>query len=154
MVNALLLAALAVPAAGCQSLSSTVPASPDLGANTSDALPARAQPAGPAVVVQLYPEGRKPTETLLPLSDGMTVHQALVQAHAARAFRKMKIEVIRPVDRNGRFVKMGVKYLPSKRHVAANTDYALRPGDRIVVTEQLAAPLDQLLGPLAKTLSR
>ena len=64
----------------------------------------------------------------------------------------MKIEVIRTHRETGQRVKMNAKYLSNKRRVAENDNYAIHPGDFILVKEDVTTRLDGVVSPVSKAL--
>ena len=102
--------------------------------------------------VEFHRGGSKPSQLQIPLSDATTVQQVLVESRATKKFKKMNINVLRVDELTGRKVKMGVEYLPEKRHVVPHYDYVVRANDRVVVTEDNSSALDNVLGTFTKIL--
>jgi hypothetical protein len=65
--------------------------------------------------------------------DNMTVQMALERSGAIRRYRNMDIAIERTVEETGMPLRMVVQYWPAKRSVSPEQDYALLPGDRIIV---------------------
>jgi len=77
--------------------------------------------------------------------DGMiTVQTALERSGAVNRYRHMEISVLRIVEETGRPIKMVVDYQPSKKSVRPEQDYAILPGDRIVIQPQQNGMLERL----------
>ncbi len=112
------------------------------------------KPAGPVVYVHVIPEMGRPRRIDLPFTQGATVQQALTESKALKRFQNVKIEIIRTDKQTGQRVKMNAKYLIGKRRIAISDDYALYPGDYIVVQEDTKTQLDQFLDPVAKLLGQ
>lgn len=113
-----------------------------------------AKPTGPVVYVHVIPEIGRPRRVDVPYTQGATVQHAITQAKALKRFSNVKIEVIRTDKQTGQRVKMNSRYLASKRRIAISDDYALYPGDYIVVQEDTKTQLDQILDPVAKILGQ
>ena len=79
------------------------------------------------------------------------VQQALEESGALRKFDRMKIELIRTA--NGRPQRMRSAYDHTRDQVPIEWDYAIYPGDRIIVTEDPSTIFDDMLesafGPLS-----
>ncbi len=131
-------------ATGCQLMSGN--------GSFSGELPTGQDPNGQAnasmVTVELYPFRGRMQRKKLPLNEMMSVQRALEQSGAIDRFRKMKFVVVRTDPKTGRQIKMGGDYQPERRHVAVSDDYALHPGDRVLVKEDLSATA--LIGPLTR----
>ena len=67
------------------------------------------------------------------LEKDMTVQGALERSGAIRRYRKMDVSVLRVVEGSGQPLKMVVQYNPGKKMVSPEQDYALLPGDRVIV---------------------
>jgi protein involved in polysaccharide export with SLBB domain len=79
------------------------------------------------------------------LEKNMTVQQALEKSGAIRRYRKMDVSIMRVVEETGQPLKLVVNYNGAKRLVSPEQDYALLPGDRVVV-EPAVGLLDRLGG--------
>lgn len=77
--------------------------------------------------------------------ENMTVQTALEKSGAIRRYRNMDVAIERTVEETGQPLRMVVQFWPAKRSVAPEQDYALIPGDRIVV-EQASGLRDALGG--------
>lgn len=103
------------------------------------------------ISVEVRPAGRRePEMQQFPLNEAMHVQDLLEQTGLSRRFRRMELQVIRPTG--GDMARMRVKYSHQTGRVDPLFDYALRPGDHVVVTEDTSTVLDdmlQSLNPLA-----
>lgn len=103
------------------------------------------------ISLEVRPAGRRdPEMQQLPLSEAMHVQDLLEQTGLTRRFRRMELELIRPTG--GDMARMRVVYRHQTGRVEPLFDYALRPGDHLVVTEDTSTVLDdmlQSLNPLA-----
>ncbi len=67
------------------------------------------------------------------IAEAATVQGALEQSGALRRFRGARIDLYRFVPEKRTVLKLPVELQPGKRLVRVDQDYALLPGDRIVV---------------------
>lgn len=74
----------------------------------------------------------------------ITVQTALQKSGAIHRYRKMDISVLRIVEETGRPIKMVVDYQASKKSVRPEQDYAILPGDRIIIQPQQNGMLERL----------
>lgn len=63
----------------------------------------------------------------------VTVQTALESSGAVDKYKRMEITLYRRVAETGRMLKMPVVYQPRSDSVKVEQDYALHPGDRIVI---------------------
>jgi len=104
-----------------------------------------------SITVEIRPAGKKSEMTQLPLDNETTVQQALEKAKLIQRFRRMNIEVLRVTGQQR--AKLDVKYDHAKAHVNPLYDYALYPGDHLIVAQDTSTPLDDMLeslGPLRR----
>jgi hypothetical protein len=73
----------------------------------------------------------------------MTVQAALEKSGAIRRYRNMDISILRIVEGTGQPLVLKVSYQPAKKMVSTEQDYALLPGDRVLV-EPATGLLDRL----------
>ena len=78
----------------------------------------------------------------------ITVQTALERAGAIDKFRNMEIMILRIVSENGRGLKMPIRYTPRKKSVSPEQDYAILPGDRIIIKPMTHTPLDKVIDSL------
>lgn len=108
--------------------------------------------AGPAISMEIRESGKKPEIKQFPLDDGSTVQQLLEKAKLVRKFRRMDIEVLRTTG--DQRAKMTVKYDHTQAQVKPEYDYALHPGDHVIVQEITKTTLDDMLESAADPLRR
>lgn len=77
------------------------------------------------------------------IENNMTVQAALEKSGAIRRYRKMDVSILRTVEGTGQPLVLKVSYLPGKKMVSSEQDYALLPGDRVLV-EPASGFLDRL----------
>ncbi|MCY2991576.1 MAG: hypothetical protein NTY19_27440 [Planctomycetota bacterium] len=139
--------------AGCASL-----AGPGLGSLLIAEKPDQPQPqaqAAPAsdgsVTMEIRPLGsRKPEMGQVSLQNTVFLQQALVGAGLVKRFRGMNIQVIRMAGDARQ--KMEAKYRHAEKRVDPAYDYALHPGDHLIITEEnpstVAEMMKSVTGPL------
>lgn len=138
-----LLAVLAVASGlvGCSAFKEQL--SPQLNSEVSP-------PGGPVVepaakyTVEIRPSKGKPQAVEKDLTDPIHVQSALEKTGASKKFRRMDLELFRPLPSGG-WHKMHLEYDKSNHQVPPEFDYALLPGDRIIVTEDPRTMFDDLL---------
>jgi len=119
----------------------------DIGGKQTLPLPEAAAMAAPApgasITMEIRPAGRKPEMVQLQLDNGTTIQQALEKAGLVKRFRRMKIEVMRVTGEQR--AKLDAKYDHTKAQVNPLYDYALHPGDHLIVAQDTATTLDDML---------
>ncbi len=101
----------------------------------------------PKYYVEFHPDGGKPMRMEGTLDETMYVQGALEKTRAMKRFGKVNVFVVRTNQDSDRKHRMDVTYDSAKRRVTPETDYALHPGDRIVVVEDSSSLVDKLMGP-------
>jgi hypothetical protein len=139
---------LLVPLSGCSSVT-LFPAS--MFAAKEAAAPPAEEPQG-KVVIDLRAHGKEPKAGEMPLHGTMYIHDAVKYSKASRKFRRMFISVYRPTP-SGNRLRMQSEYDFAKDEVVPEFDYALFPGDYVVIEEDTRNFIDDMLtsaaGPLA-----
>jgi hypothetical protein len=105
--------------------------------------PGPAAPPG-KFIVEMRTAGGKATAAEHSISGPINAHDALNQAKALKQFSRMKIELVRPLPSGG-WHRMPLDYDRSIKRIAAESDYAILPGDRIIVTEDSSNILTDML---------
>jgi hypothetical protein len=122
-----------------------------LGSAGDDAAAAKSDAAAislPKYSVEIYPDAGQPQRVEAALDGTTFVQGALEKTGATKRFRKMNVFVIRANSDGAGKHRMDVTYDSAKRRVASDTDYALHPGDRIVVVEDTSTFVEKMLGPM------
>jgi hypothetical protein len=103
-------------------------------------------PAAPAgkYVVEIRPEKGKPQHVERPLSGPTYVQNALVESGAIKRFGRMHVQLQRPLPAGGWHV-MELEFDRELKRIAPEYDYALLPGDRVVVTEDTTTVWDDVM---------
>jgi hypothetical protein len=112
---------------------------------------ASAAPA-PTITMEIRASGEKPEIKQVPLDNGSTVQQMLEKTKLVKEFRRMDLEVLR-VTGDER-AKLAVKYDHTKAHVKPEYDYALYPGDHLIVQEVTKTAFDDMLESIGDPLRR
>ena len=118
--------------------------------------PAPAAPNQPTFTVEVRPSGGEPMRKQLVMSEPITVQQLLEKTGALSQFGRMDITVVRPVPGRREPLRLDVEFRRGERAVAPQEDYALQPGDQVIIEQvrrtMIEDWLDQaseMLGPLA-----
>ena len=98
--------------------------------------------------VEMRPVFGKPIVYEGQLDGPLTVQNALDRSGATEKFRGMQIGLFRVVKETGRNLKLPVSYTFRTKQVAAAQDYALHPGDRILIEAKSNSPLDKVMDSL------
>jgi hypothetical protein len=115
-----------------------------------------AEAAPPTCLVELNPLIGKPRQVSLVLQEGMTVQSALEQTKAHRKYGSMELVLVRqPATPGSEPQRLGATWEPKQRRVSIDTDYALYPGDVLVVNQLARKSVGELmLGEIAGPLVR
>lgn len=134
---------LVVLAAGCSTVGPTDAGVLELPGQASESLTDSRQPAGGLITTEIRRARKQPEIGKMPLTGVTRVQEALEQIGATKRFRRMNIQVMRPV--RGERQKLEVKYDHSSRSVDPVYDYVLHPGDHLVVFEDTTTAFDDML---------
>jgi hypothetical protein len=129
----LVLALLFGTTAGCQTV-----LTPNQGASSD--LPLSAENS---ITVEVRPAYAKATLVQLPLAPDMRLQDA-VDASKVR-FGKREIYIVRESPRTGRNHKLSAGYDRANRRISMETDYALQPGDRVVIAQDTTTSLETVM---------
>ena len=100
----------------------------------------------PSITVSTQNQYGKRKSVQLPLEQGMTLQDALVETKVTRKFRDMDINVVRVTPYSkGQRVPLKAEYDPAKNRVGILHDMALHPGDHVMIVESDKSPLDEAL---------
>ena len=106
-----------------------------------------------AVIVEIRSDAAAPAAVPIAHEDGMLVQDALVKSGALKRFSRMDVSLVRPRPDGKGPHKMEVTYDGKVRRVSPGSDYALLPGDRVVVVEDTRTEfddmVDKIVGPFA-----
>lgn len=135
---------------GCSTLPSTISAGGLFSEQSSDAVAAPG--SQPLYMVDMQMPFNNSKQFKGTIAPGGTVQSALEESGAVKKFRSMSVSVMRKVEGEYKPLKMACEYDSTIRSVIPETDYALRHGDRIVVTpKQQNSGLLQMLGTFGES---
>jgi hypothetical protein len=126
---------------------------PTLNAEITQAAAATGAPAPQAdkYTVEIRPASGKAEALPQSLTDHICVQEALEKSGAAKRFKRFEVELYRPLS-GDRWHRMVLDFDRSNRRIPAENDYALQPGDRLIVIEDTSDIFDdvaqQVLRPL------
>lgn len=122
-----------------QDLTATVTPAADLTANPQTSAEAK------YAVEFHYDEDRKQPESMeRPFSGTLHAQEALEQSGALKKFRRCEISLVRRLP-NGMGHQIPLEYDRVTRRVNPEFDYALLPGDRLLVTEDVSTIIDDMM---------
>ena len=136
-------------ASGCHSLQVKGPAQAQLGEPV---------PQAPTFIVEVR-EGKSQKSRVkqLPLTEPLTIQDLLEKTGTLSEFTRMNITIERRVPGQRYPLKLQVPFDPASRHVAMASNYAVHPGDRIIIAEDARTIIERLMdqaidmmGPLAQ----
>ena len=110
-------------------------------------------PAAPEakLTVEIHPQEGQPMKAEVPLTGEMHVQEALEKSGVAKKYKRMFIELARPLPSGG-WHKMKLEYDHASDRVPPEFDYHVLPGDRLVVMEDTSSVftdlLDRTLSPM------
>jgi hypothetical protein len=114
--------------------------------NRDPSLPVAEQPFdAPQVAVEFQSASGKVKRVPVPLEAGMAAQDAIDKTKAGKHFGRCDIDLVRPGTLSPEPVKMPLAWDNDRKRVAHSTNYALHPGDRIVVRENTSSALDDML---------
>jgi hypothetical protein len=141
-IAALSICFLAATLTGCASLGTP---KPDVKAELSKAGVAGNDVAGGAKVDIIFqPDQGQPERLERALTEPTTVQQLLVQSGALKKYRRIEVELLRPLQ-NGGSHKIPCEYDLATKQINPENDYALMPGDRVVVKEDPSTIIDDMM---------
>ena len=105
--------------------------------------------APPKAVATFFVEVRRgnkqPQVKQLPLKQSLTVQHLLKETGTLSAFDRMNIVIERSVPGQHLPLKLKVPFRASTHQVAADRDYMIHPGDRVIITEDRRSIFDRFL---------
>jgi hypothetical protein len=85
-----------------------------------------------------------------PLHEGVTAQTVLEESGQLSTNRNFEIDILRKTNSDMGVVKMPVQFDAGKHRVKFETDYAIHPGDRVVIRPLSYSPFEQvahMMGP-------
>jgi hypothetical protein len=123
---------LLASSAGC----SVFPSAADQLALHSQPNPGGATAAGleKKVTLEVRPQNGAPRTVQVPLDEISHAQSAYERSRGLKKFRRSEVEIYRPTARGDR-LRLTSKVDPKTKRVTNETDYAIHPGDYVVVNE-------------------
>ena len=122
------------------------------GTKAKVAVDDQAVPDSQTVVVELYRVNGLAGRVRVPVKPGMVVQNVLEDSGALDRFSRMSIKLKRRVDGQQGYLPLTAVYDHGRKTVRPESNYAIRPGDFLIVTEDPTTSTDemvqQLLNPL------
>ncbi len=97
------------------------------------------------VDVIFQPEKGPPQRLERSLTEPTTVQQMLVQSGGIKKYRRIEVEVIRQRPSGGGHFTIPCEYDRATRQIDPVNDYALMPGDRVVIKEDTSTIIDDIM---------
>ena len=107
-------------------------------------------PEGPAVIIELHPDGGKPQRGWLPLEGVVHAQQALEASGAIRKFGRVKLYLLRFSDEGRGRHRLEIEYDRGQQRIPFESDYALRPNDRFVIVEDTATMFNDMMDSVTR----
>jgi hypothetical protein len=79
----------------------------------------------------------------------MTVQDALEESGATRRYRHLMVDLARAVPEKDHVLKLPIQWNHEERHVMEEQNYALHPGDELLVRRDTSGPLSAVLDTLS-----
>jgi hypothetical protein len=112
---------------------------------------AQNQPAGPTYTVEIRRPGYSTQFSRIPHQGATHLQDALEKSGAAKKLKRMELYVLRTPPQGGPRQRLAAEYDAGKKRVAWESDYAIYPGDHVVVIEDTSSEFDAMvsrfLGP-------
>lgn len=119
---------VSVTLCGCQSLTTTTETLRDVPADK--------------IAVQIRPAGKKPRNIQLPLKPDLRLQDVVNSSKPG--FRNKSAYVVRTSPKTGEQHKL-VASFGANRRISLETDYALQPGDRVVIAQDTTSSFDKVM---------
>ncbi|MEX1042252.1 MAG: hypothetical protein WDZ51_16590 [Pirellulaceae bacterium] len=123
---------------GCQTFSNSGPDVAEVGGD---------MPQQPMIMVEMQSGESTQKSVKLPLASAPTLQAAVEQSKADHRFKRFHIAISRlPQNSGGQPQTLVSKYDHVSNKIPFDSDYALRPGDRVVIVEDKSSVVDDMLG--------
>lgn len=96
------------------------------------------------VDVIFQPDRGQPERLERALTEPTTVQQILVQSGGIKKYRRIEVEILRQLPGGG-FHKIPCEYDRETRQINPEFDYALMPGDRVIIKEDTSTIIDDMM---------
>lgn len=102
-----------------------------------------------------FQRGRKTESQTLPVTAETRVQTVLEQTKAYSKFGRMEVMVVRPANKKPQqVVKLVANIDLKKKQVSWDTDYAVLPGDRVIIKKDDSTILDRTLASVLPTVAK
>jgi hypothetical protein len=102
--------------------------------------------------IEVRARGCKPQETQVAIQGDETVQKAIEHVGANRRFKGLEVALVRVTQLTGKEEILKVPYSRRTRNIDILHDYAVLPGDRVMIVEDNTTVVDEMLdsmpGPL------
>jgi hypothetical protein len=106
---------------------------------------AQQQPAGPFFTVEIRRPGYSTQYSRVPHQGATHLQNALEKSGAAQKLKRMELYILRTPPQGGPRQRMTAEYDPAEKRVKWESDYAIYPGDYIVVIEDTSSEFDDMM---------
>lgn len=96
------------------------------------------------VIVEMHPDKGESKLVERPLTEPTSVQQMLVQSGATKNFRRLTVDLVRPLPTGG-YHKIALSYNRESKRMNTESDYALQPGDRLIIIEDTTTMFDDAM---------
>lgn len=146
------LATIGLAFAGCSTTAQTGDANPTSWLANETPAAGNEIPPGPHYTVEIRRAGHTTQFVRIPHAGDTHLQNVLEKSGATKKIRKMELYVLRTPPQGGPRQRLTAMYDVGDRRVAWESDYAVYPGDHVVVIEDTSTDFDNLmskfLGPL------
>lgn len=103
-------------------------------------------PAAPQakVILEVHPDKGESKLVEQALQQPMSVQQMLVDSGMSKKFRRMNVDLVRPLPTGG-YHKIALHFDRDSKRISTESDYALQPGDRLIIVEDTTTMLDDMI---------
>jgi hypothetical protein len=134
-------------APGCAVLNQDAAVSSKLPETLAKSEQTPSQHTNGSITLEVRPSGDRPEIRQIPISGPLHVQDTLEQAGLVKRFKRMELHVLRVVGDQRQ--KMQSRYRHEDGMVEPLYDYALHPGDHVVVEEDTRNIIDDMLGAVS-----
>lgn len=141
--SSLLMSLVVATMTGCAGLNSP---KPNLTTELSKAGTAAPDAAATTKVDIIFqPEKGQPERMEQALTEPTTVQQMLVQSGGLKKYRRVEVEIRRHRPGGGGYFTIPCEYDRATRQIDPANDYALAPGDKVIIKEDSSTVIDDIL---------
>jgi hypothetical protein len=140
--------ALAVSLAGCSAAQKEEPSGGNVVTQWltgEEPKTAESEPTGPTYTVEIRRPGYSTQFVRMPHEGETHLQDALEKSGAAKKLKRMELHVMRTPPQGGMRQRMTADYDAAEKRVAWESDYALYPGDHVVVIEDTSSEFDDMI---------